>query len=142
MRFLVDESTGAAVVDFLKSQGHDAMAVTQTMPQADDSEILFAATGVSYNKKKDIASKTRTTNMTSSELLRRAEEIYRRRWKDVLEHAHRDSFVAIEPDSEEYFLGRTLSEASAAAAAVYPERRTAVLRVGHSVTVEIGACVR
>ena len=75
--------------------------------------------------------------MSASDLMRRAEDIYRRRWQQALERTHRDFFVAIEPDSEEYFLGRTLSEASAAAAAAHPDRRTAVLRVGHSVTVEI-----
>jgi hypothetical protein len=77
--------------------------------------------------------------MQSSDLMSRAKELYQRRWKDVLEQTHLHSFVAIEPDSEEYFLGRTLSEASAAAAAVYPDRRTAVLRVGHAATIEIGA---
>jgi len=43
MRFLVDESTGSAVVDFLNSQGHDAVAVALSMPQADDSVILLKA---------------------------------------------------------------------------------------------------
>jgi predicted nuclease of predicted toxin-antitoxin system len=43
MRFLVDESTGAAVVQFLRSLGHDVEAVAETMPSADDAVILQKA---------------------------------------------------------------------------------------------------
>jgi hypothetical protein len=77
--------------------------------------------------------------MNTSELLRAAEEIYERRLKPDLERTHRDYYVAIEPVSEQHFLGRTLSEASAEARAAFPERRTAVLRVGHAATVHMGA---
>ncbi len=76
----------------------------------------------------------------SRELMRRAELVYERRYKDELERTHRDQFVAIEPDSEDYFLGRTLSEAAQAARETYPDRRYYVLRIGHPVTLEIGAC--
>jgi hypothetical protein len=74
----------------------------------------------------------------SRDLVRGAELIYEQRLRQTLEATHRDSFVAIEPDSGDYFLGRTLSEASAAARKAYPDRRTYVLRVGHPVTVTIG----
>jgi predicted nuclease of predicted toxin-antitoxin system len=40
MRFLVDESTGAAVVAYLRRTGHDVLAVAEAMPQADDPDIL------------------------------------------------------------------------------------------------------
>ena len=43
MRLLVDESTGAAVVAYLRSAGHDVLAVAEAMPQADDSDILTRA---------------------------------------------------------------------------------------------------
>lgn len=43
MRIVVDESTGAAVVAYLRSAGHDVLAVAETMPQADDSDILTRA---------------------------------------------------------------------------------------------------
>jgi len=43
MRFLVDESTGMAVVKFLRGEGHEALAVAEVMPQADDTEILAKA---------------------------------------------------------------------------------------------------
>jgi predicted nuclease of predicted toxin-antitoxin system len=40
---MVDESTGAAVVEYLRSGGHDVLAVGEDMPQADDSAILDQA---------------------------------------------------------------------------------------------------
>jgi predicted nuclease of predicted toxin-antitoxin system len=43
VRLLVDESTGAAVVAYLRSAGHDVVAVAEAMPQADDSDILTRA---------------------------------------------------------------------------------------------------
>jgi predicted nuclease of predicted toxin-antitoxin system len=43
MRFIVDESAGAAVVDYLRIAGHDVLAVAETIPQADDPEILIRA---------------------------------------------------------------------------------------------------
>lgn len=43
MRFLVDESTGAAVAACLRNQGHDVVAVAETMPQAEDAAILASA---------------------------------------------------------------------------------------------------
>lgn len=43
MRFIVDESTGMAVVDYLCSAGHDVLAVAATMPGAADADILARA---------------------------------------------------------------------------------------------------
>ena len=43
MRFLVDESTGAAVAEFLRGQGHDVVAVAEITPQAIDQDILQSA---------------------------------------------------------------------------------------------------
>ncbi len=76
----------------------------------------------------------------SRHLVRRAELFYEQHLRAALEATHRDYFVAIEPDSGNYFLGRTLSEAAAAARQTYPDRRTYVLRVGHPVAVYIGEC--
>ena len=45
MRFVVDESTGKAVVEYLRGSGHDAVAVAEHMPQADDLDILAWAVG-------------------------------------------------------------------------------------------------
>jgi hypothetical protein len=43
LRFIIDESTGAAVVEYLRSAGHDVLAVAETMPQAGDPDILAHA---------------------------------------------------------------------------------------------------
>ncbi len=71
-------------------------------------------------------------------LIERAERLYEERWKAQLEATHLHSFIAIEPESGEYFLGPTLSEAAAACRAAHPNRRAAVLRVGHRAAVHMG----
>jgi predicted nuclease of predicted toxin-antitoxin system len=43
MRFMVDESTGAAVVEYLRISGHDVFAVAEIMRQAADPDILTLA---------------------------------------------------------------------------------------------------
>jgi predicted nuclease of predicted toxin-antitoxin system len=43
MKFLVDECTGTSVVACLRDEGHDAMAVVELMPEANDEEILARA---------------------------------------------------------------------------------------------------
>src|SRR5215210_4191047 len=77
--------------------------------------------------------------MNATDLYERAERFYQERLRADLERTHLHSFVAIEPESGDFFLGRTLSEASAAASAVYPERRCCILRVGHPVALQLGA---
>jgi hypothetical protein len=46
--------------------------------------------------------------------------------------------VAIEPDSGEYFFGKTLSEAIQASRAAHPNRLAFAMRVGHSTAIDIG----
>ena len=72
------------------------------------------------------------------DLQQRAEAIYEQRLKATLEKTHPASFVAIEPESGEYFLGDTLSEAVEEAHKAYPERLTWVLRVGDDAAIHIG----
>jgi hypothetical protein len=78
----------------------------------------------------------------SAEMARKAQEIYEHKLKDELEATHRDDFVAVEPESGDYFLGKTLSAAIQAARAAYPERLPFALRIGHETTVELGAVVQ
>ena len=49
------------------------------------------------------------TGPDRDQFVRRAEEIYTARLRAVLEPEHIDEFVAIEPESGDYFLGRTLA---------------------------------
>jgi hypothetical protein len=77
----------------------------------------------------------------SVEVARKAQVLYEEQLRTKLEATNLDDFVAIEPESGEYFLGKTLSEAIQAARAAYPERLPFALRVGHRTTVEMGLMV-
>jgi hypothetical protein len=72
------------------------------------------------------------------ELIAKARRIYDAQYKSALEAAHMHSFVAIEPESGDYFLGPTLSDAAEACHVAYPDRRACVLRVGHRAAVHMG----
>ena len=74
----------------------------------------------------------------SLDVARRANAIYESHLREELEASHRNGFVAIEPDSGDYFLGRTLSEAIQASRATHPDRLAFAMRVGHSTAVHIG----
>ena len=76
------------------------------------------------------------------EFVRRAEQIYNTRLRAVLEPEHRDEFVAIEPESGEFFLGKTLSEAMGAARRSHPDRLAHAMRVGHKAALHFGLHVR
>jgi len=40
MKFIVDESSGAAVAEYLRSMGHNVLAVAEVLSQANDQDIL------------------------------------------------------------------------------------------------------
>ena len=67
-----------------------------------------------------------------------ARRIYDENLRPVLEPEHNDEFVAIEPVSGDYFLGRTLSEAIGASRSRYPDRLAHALRVGHQAAIHFG----
>ena len=74
----------------------------------------------------------------TDELVRRAEALYAGRLRAELEPQHLHEFAAIEPDSERYFLGKTLTEAVHNARLVFPDRLTHVVRVGHAAAIHMG----
>ena len=76
------------------------------------------------------------------ELVRRAEHIYAQNLKAQLEASHRDEFVAVEPESGEFFLGRTLSDAVGAARDAYPDRLSHAMRIGHDAALHFGVTLR
>ncbi len=81
--------------------------------------------------------------MLSSEswgVARRGEGIFQQRLRGQLEKTHWGLFIAIEPDSGDYFLGRTLEEAIAAARRAHPGRLSYTCRIGFPTAVEIGSC--
>ncbi len=74
----------------------------------------------------------------SLELASRARAIYEEKLKRRLECTNPNDFVAVEPESGEFFLGKTLSEAIQTARARHADRMPFVFRVGHKTTVELG----
>jgi hypothetical protein len=67
-----------------------------------------------------------------------AKQVYDEDLRSRLEREHRDEFVAIEPSSRKYFLGKTFLEVALAAKEAYPERKSFVIRVGHEAAFHIG----
>jgi hypothetical protein len=74
----------------------------------------------------------------SQDVARRAGQLYDKVLKAKLEPTHQGQFIAIEPDSGEYFVGKTHSEVVAAARKSHPDRLTLVLRVGEPATYYLG----
>ena len=72
------------------------------------------------------------------ELVQAAEQLYATRLKSQLEPAHDGEFIAIEPVSGEYFLGKTLSEAIQAARRTHPTRLPYAMRVGTHPAIHLG----
>ncbi len=68
----------------------------------------------------------------------RAWRIYDERLRAALEANHHGRFVAIEPESGDYFLGDTLDAAADAAQVAHTARRSHVLRVGYRAALFIG----
>ena len=72
----------------------------------------------------------------------RAKEIYASQLRMELESLHVDRFVAIEPESGEYFLGDTFDEAVKSARTKYPSRLSHTIRIGHRAAFHIGGVQR
>jgi hypothetical protein len=72
------------------------------------------------------------------EIVRRAQLIYNERLREKFEPTHKGQFLCIEPDSGDYFLGRRMEEASAAARKAYPNRVCHIIRIGFPAAVEFG----
>lgn len=89
-----------------------------------------------------MAGDERMTEPDVDQFVRRAEAVYAARLLAVLEPEHIDEFVAIEPESGDYFLGKTLNEATRAARQAHPDRLTHVMRVGHKAALHFGMHVR
>ena len=70
-----------------------------------------------------------------------AKQFYAKNLKAALEPSHNGKFVAIELESGNYFLGKTLSEAIQAAREAYPSRLAPTLRVGAEPAIHIGGWV-
>ena len=69
----------------------------------------------------------------------RAKRIYDERLRATLEAERPGQFVAIEPDSGDYFLADTLDAAVRAARTQHPTRLSHVVRVGHPAALHMGS---
>lgn len=74
----------------------------------------------------------------TEDVVRRATQLYEEKLRESLEKTNMNDFVAIEPDSGEYFFGKSLSEAIQASRAAHPDKLAFAMRVGHSAAVQIG----
>jgi hypothetical protein len=84
----------------------------------------------------------RIVSETTENVAEQARRIYEGRLRVVLEASHMNEFVAIEPVSGEYFLGRTLSDAIGASREKYPDRLAHAFRVGHEAAIHFGCRIR
>ena len=71
-------------------------------------------------------------------IIERAKEFYADRLQVELESKHMDRFVAIEPESGDYFLGDTFDEAVKSARSKHASRLSHTIRIGHSAAFHIG----
>jgi hypothetical protein len=71
-------------------------------------------------------------------VIERAKAIYESRLRNDLEASHIDQYVAIEPDSGEYFVACTFDDAVRQARAVHPTKLAYTVRIGHAAALHIG----
>jgi hypothetical protein len=71
-----------------------------------------------------------------------AKRIYACQLQAALESQHRNRFVAIEPESGDYFLGDTFDEAVKSARAKHPSRLSHTIRIGRRAAFHLGGMVR
>ncbi len=75
-------------------------------------------------------------------VIERAKRLYAEQLQAVLELEHRNRFVAIEPESGEYFLGDTFDEAVQLARAKHPSRLSHTIRIGYRAAFHLGGLQR
>ncbi|MCG8448394.1 MAG: hypothetical protein MI725_02285 [Pirellulales bacterium] len=68
-----------------------------------------------------------------------AKQVYETQLKQQLESKYRDQFVAIEPQSESFFVEEQFVDAAMAAKKAYPDRKSFVIRIGHEAAFHLGA---
>jgi hypothetical protein len=76
------------------------------------------------------------------QLISSAKALYEKKLRATLEASHLHDFVAIEPVSGDYFLGKTISQAMSAARHAHPDRPSHAIRVGHEAALHFGANFR
>ncbi len=75
-------------------------------------------------------------------LIERAKRIYSEQLQAVLEAQYLNRYVAIEPESGDYFLGDTFDEAVKSARAKHPSRLSHTIWIGHPAAFHLGGMER
>jgi hypothetical protein len=71
-------------------------------------------------------------------VIERAKRIYAEKLRAVLEPQHGNRFVAIEPESGDYFLGDTFDEAVQSARAKHSSRLSHTIQIRHRAAFHMG----
>jgi hypothetical protein len=77
-------------------------------------------------------------SVESKSIIDRAKRLYADQLQSELESRHRDQFVAIEPQSGDYFVADTFDAAVKAARAKHPTRLPHAIRIGHPAAFHLG----
>ena len=72
------------------------------------------------------------------ELAARGKALYESKLKPLLEPEQKGKFIALEPDTEQYFLGKTGTEALLSARAALPDKLFFLARVGYPAAAQLG----
>ena len=75
---------------------------------------------------------------TNDDLAESGQRFYDERLRSQLEPGHKGEFVAIEPESERYFLGATGLAALRAGRSELPDSLFYLLRIGYDATYRVG----
>jgi hypothetical protein len=79
---------------------------------------------------------------TGEDVVERGQKMYRQALSSILEPLHDGEYVAVEPVSGKYFLGRTASEALVSAHAALPDEIFYLTRVGRETAHTVGGYAR
>jgi hypothetical protein len=81
-------------------------------------------------------------SVETKQIIARAKQLYADRLQSRLEEEHFGRFLAIEPDSGDYFLGDTFDEAVKLARNKHPSRLSHTIRIGHAAAFHLGVLQR
>lgn len=83
-------------------------------------------------------SEMRRTIKVKGEVTKSGKKFYAEHLRSILEPQENGKFVAIEPDSQEYFIGLTAVEAIRKGNALFPEKILFLARIGFPTAHKIG----
>ena len=70
-------------------------------------------------------------DFNTGDFARKGQRVYLRKYKKDIESQYRGKIAAVEPESEDIFIGDSVIEAAAKAKKVYPDRFFHFVRIGY-----------